>query len=75
MKYRVCGFMLIELIISVLIASMVSGVLLTALYQGNRIQLMVDDMIYTSERVAIVAHQLEKDLAGAFVPVQAEKKR
>lgn len=75
MKYVVHGFMLIELIISVLIASMVSGVLLTALYQGNRIQLMVDDMIYTSERIAIVAHQLEKDLSGAFVPVQAEKKR
>ncbi len=72
-KNSLSGFMLIELIVATLIASMVSTVLLTALYQGNKVQAFVDDLISTSERIAIVANQLEKDLAGSFVPVQAEE--
>jgi len=68
------GFVLIELIIATLIAAMISGVLLTALYQSSRIQIAVDDAIDMSERIAIIANQLEKDVAGAFVPEQAEKK-
>jgi len=65
--------MLIELIVATLIASMVSTVLLTALYQGNKVQAFVDDLISTSERIGIIANQLERDLAGSFVPIQAEQ--
>lgn len=65
------GFMLIELIIATLISSMVAGILLTALSQGMRFQTAVDNIVDTSLRIGIVSNQLEKDLMGAFVPVQA----
>ena len=68
------GFSLLELIISTLIASMIGGVLLTALYQGNRFQRAVDTIVDNSMRVGIVANQLEKDLMGAFIPMQSHKK-
>jgi type II secretory pathway component PulJ len=67
------GFMLIELIVATLIASLVAGVLLTALNLGGRSRTTIDTAIDMSERVAIVTNQLEKDLMGAFIPVQAEK--
>ncbi len=67
------GFMLIELIIATLIASMVAGVLLTALSQSTRVQASVDNVINTSVRIGVIANQLEKDLMGAFLPVQAQQ--
>lgn len=67
------GFMLIELIVASLIASLLSAVLLTALSQSSRVQTSVDTTVDLSERIGIVVNQLEKDLAGAFVPVQAEQ--
>ena len=70
MKY---GFMLIELIIATLIASLVAGILLTALSQSNRSQLIIDNLIEVSERIGIVSNLLEKDLMGAFIPVQADQ--
>lgn len=69
------GFMLIELIIATLIASMVAGVLLTALSQSARFQTVVDNVVDTSTRIGVVANQLEKDLMGTFIPVQAEEKK
>lgn len=71
MKY---GFALIELIVATLIASMVAGILLAALSQGNRFQLIIDNTIDLSSRMSVVTNQLEKDLLGAFIPVQAERK-
>lgn len=71
MKY---GFMLIELIVATLIASMIGSLLLTALYQSSRFQNSVDTMFDTSLRVGIVTNQLERDLMGAFVPTQARIK-
>ena len=72
MKY---GFALIELIVATLIASMVAGILLAALSQGNRFQLIIDNTIDFSSRISIVTHQLEKDLSGAFIPTQAEPQK
>lgn len=69
------GFVLIELIVATMIAAMISAVLLVALHQSGRVQVSVDNVIDMSERVAVVANQLEKDLAGAFIPVQAEQKK
>jgi len=74
MKCTTFGFMLLELIVATLIASLLSAVLLTALSQSTRVQSSVDNTINISERIGIVVGQLEKDLAGAFVPTQAEKK-
>ncbi len=72
MKSHLSGFTLIELMISTAIATMVAGVLLAALSQGNRSKAKIDDAISLSERIAIVANQLEKDLMGAFIPTEAE---
>jgi hypothetical protein len=66
------GFMLIELIIATLIASMVAAILLAALAQSNRFMTIVDNLVDTSVRVGVASHQLEKDLMGAFIPVQAK---
>ena len=74
-RKRLFGFVLIELVVATLIAGIISGVLLLALSQSSRIQASIDKAIDMSERVAIVANQLEKDLAGAFVPLQAELKK
>ncbi|HLJ30866.1 MAG TPA: hypothetical protein VKU36_00360, partial [Candidatus Babeliales bacterium] len=67
------GFMLIELIIATLIASMVAAILLAALAQSNRFMTIVDNLVDTSVRVGVASHQLEKDLMGAFIPVQAKE--
>ena len=65
------GFMLIELIVATLIASMVAGILLAALAQSNRFQMVVDNLVDNSVRIGVISNQLEKDLMGAFIPVQA----
>ena len=71
MKNNISGFMLIELIVASLIASLLSAVLLTALSQSTKVQTSIDNTVDISERIAILVGQLEKDLAGAFVPVQS----
>jgi type II secretory pathway component PulJ len=69
------GFMLIELIVASLVASMVAVLLLAALSQSNRFQMIDDNMIDISTRVAVISNQLEKDVMGAFIPVQSEEKK
>jgi hypothetical protein len=61
------GFMLIELIVASLVASMVAVLLLAALSQSNRFQMIDDNMIDISTRVAVISNQLEKDIMGAFI--------
>jgi hypothetical protein len=68
------GFMLIELIIVTLIASMIGTLLLTALSQGARFQKTVDVMVDMSLRIGIFSNQFEKDFTGAFIPMQARLK-
>jgi len=67
------GFTLLELIIATMVGSMVCGILLTALMQSARFQTIIDTDIDFSSRMGVVAHQLEKDLEGCFIPVQAEE--
>ena len=69
------GFMLIELIVATLIAAMVSVILLSALYQTNHFQAVVDDIIDVYTRATIVQHQLERDLMGVFIPVEAQQEK
>jgi len=67
------GFILIELLIATLIAGMISILLLTALQQTNKFQSVIDNNIDIYTRATIFHHQLEKDIMGAFVPIQAYK--
>lgn len=66
------GFILIEVIIALVISSMLAISLLTFLYQLTQVQSVVDDIVVTSGRAAIVQYQLERDLMGSFVPVLAD---
>lgn len=68
------GFMLIELIVASLVASMVAAILLVALAQSGRFQMIVDNLVDSSVRIGVVSHQLEKDLMGAFIPNQSKEK-
>jgi len=68
------GFILIELLIATLIAGMISILLLTALQQTNKFQSVIDNNIDIYTRATIFHHQLEKDIMGAFVPIQAYEK-
>ena len=66
------GFILIELLLATLIASLIGGILFTALYQTNRFQAVIDNLIDVYTRATIVHNQLERDLMGAFIPVEAQ---
>ncbi|HEX2978414.1 MAG TPA: hypothetical protein VHO47_04815 [Candidatus Babeliales bacterium] len=65
------GLTLIELVIGMLF----SGILVTVLFSSfsliNRVNNFVDRIISRDVRVAIIDNQLQKDLNGAFIPVQA----
>jgi len=67
------GFILIELLIATLIAGMISILLLTALQQTNKFQSVIDNNIDIYTRAIIFHHQFEKDITGAFIPIQAYK--
>lgn len=67
------GFTLIELLAALAIASMVITILFNSFFQASRTVDRADDFISINMRAAIFQHQLEKDLMGAFIPVQAQK--
>ncbi|TET05898.1 type II secretion system protein [Candidatus Dependentiae bacterium] len=67
------GFILIELLAALAIASMVITILFNSFFQASRTVDRADDFISINMRAAIFQHQLEKDLMGAFIPVQAQK--
>jgi prepilin-type N-terminal cleavage/methylation domain-containing protein len=68
-----CGFSLIELVVAIAIA----GLIMTALFQSyfvlNRVAGFLDNVIDRDLRISIIQNQLEKDLTGVFIPVQALK--
>lgn len=67
------GFSLIELVVAIAIA----GLIMTALFQSyfvlNRVAGFLDNVIDRDLRISIIQNQLEKDLTGVFIPVQAFK--
>lgn len=66
------GFVLIEVIISVLIASFLSVGLLTTIVQISRVQQTVTTITNINGRLAILQNQMERDVMGAFVPTQVD---
>lgn len=66
------GFVLIEVIISVLIASFLSVGLLTTIMQVSRVQQTVTTITNINGRMAILQNQMERDIMGAFVPTQID---
>lgn len=67
------GFTLIELMVAMFMASIVSLALFTALSQSLNIQKIVDDFLYLTAHEYMIHNQLSIDLMGAFVPIKGEK--
>ncbi len=65
------GFVLIEVLLASLISSIIGAALFGAFYQVNRAVRVVDDFVDVYAKAAILQHQLEKDLAGTCIPVEA----
>ena len=65
------GFTLIELLLAVSFSGVLITLLFTSFFQINRSTLLTQDLIDMDMRFNVVQNQLEKDLTGAFVPVQA----
>lgn len=71
----ISGFTLIEILVVIFITSFFAPVLLTSLYQFGQFQTRIDNLITIHMRIGITAHQLEKDIMGAFIPMQAQKEK
>jgi prepilin-type N-terminal cleavage/methylation domain-containing protein len=69
------GFSLVELLISMVIASMLSIILFGALWSINRSATQIENLVQEYEKALLINNQLDRDISGAFIPVQAEKKK
>lgn len=63
------GYILLEILISVAIASVVSSGLIMAFYQINRTNEKVNDIIVINTRINIMNYQFERDISGVCVPI------
>lgn len=66
------GFSLIELMISLVIAGMLSAALMTLIVQISGIQERLTIMTSIYGRIAVVQNQMERDIMGAFIPAQVD---
>lgn len=67
------GFTLIELIIALMLSSIVISVLFASFFYVNRSTRLADEVVSFDTRSALIQHQLQKDIAGAFIPVQGQQ--
>jgi hypothetical protein len=65
------GFTLIEFILALLFSAIILTTLFTSFFQLTRSTSIAEDVIDVDTRIAVITHQLEKDLSGCFVPIQA----
>lgn len=65
------GFVLVELLLATVIAGIISIALFSAFYQVNLFVNVADDFIDIYSKATLVHHQLEKDLVGTSIPVEA----
>lgn len=66
------GFVLLEILITMLIAGLLSTGLLTTIFQVQRVQQTVNTITSVYGRVAILQNQMEREVMGAFVPAQVD---
>jgi|GEM_PF-5945090 len=72
MKNPACrhGFTIIEMLLSVVIVSLLTGLLFTILFQTNRAVRTVDRIVDGHSKVIFVNQLMIRDLAGAYIPLQ-----
>jgi type II secretory pathway component PulJ len=64
------GFTLIELILAIFFSGIIMTILFSSFTQINKTGLLAEDLIDMDTRQQIVANQFQKDISGAFVPLQ-----
>lgn len=64
------GFMLLEVVIGTMIASVISMILMSALGQMTKISQQVDEMYERTFQLIMIHHQFERDIMGMYVPLQ-----
>ncbi|HTM06696.1 MAG TPA: hypothetical protein VL201_05675 [Patescibacteria group bacterium] len=64
------GFMLLEVVVGTMIASVISMILMNALGQMTQISLQVDEMYEKTFQLMMIHHQFERDIMGMCVPIQ-----
>ena len=67
------GFVLLEVLLASAIAAMIGVALFNGFFQINKFAGYVDDYVDIYQKAALVQHQLERDIQGAFVPLQAQQ--
>lgn len=65
------GFTLIEVLIATAIASILGASLFYSYHQTNKVVTYMTDYVDIFSAAILVDHQLSKDVAGSFIPVQA----
>ncbi len=70
MKHK--GFTLIEVMLAIAIASVLSGILLTSVFQSNQVIKIINNIMDYNITATALTHQLSKDIRGAFVPLSVQ---
>ena len=65
------GFTIIELLFVIAFSGILITTLFTAFFQINRTLLVAEDIIDFDTRISVMQNQLQKDIMGIFVPIQA----
>ncbi len=65
------GISLLDLVVGLAIASILSVLLYRSLYQANQTVRVIDSLIETQTQLVFFGDRLTKDVSGAFVPLQA----
>jgi hypothetical protein len=65
------GFTLIELLLGMFFSSIILVTLFNSFSLLDRVSVFVDRVIDNDVRSALINNQLQKDISGAFIPVQA----
>lgn len=68
------GISLLDVVVALAIASVLSLLLYRSLYQTNRTVGIVDALVEANTQLVFFGDRLMKDVSGAFVPLQAVKK-
>jgi|GEM_PF-2891808 len=63
------GFLLLELVISMSLAAIISFTLVNTLYRANKASAALDNTMYVFSHAALAQYQLERDITTAFAPV------
>lgn len=64
------GFTLIELVIGIAIASIISIILFQSFSQTSKTINTIDNMIFMDRRISVLQNQLDKDITAIFIPEQ-----